>query len=197
MTITVTSDENLQGPPLVTVTDISATGVSGAESGQVAGAVRYNGVLAVAQGGNIWKLVAAKVSSANMNTDTAVFRAVKVVSTDVAANATTSNAPTTATPAIHTKAYTVDLALTAPVSTPANAGTTTQTNPFLTTDYSANSENSAVTISEATIAAGTATAVTVTTDVVASADSKTFFYQPSTALADGKHTYCQGSGCSW
>jgi len=190
MTITVTSDENLQGPPLVTVTDISATGVSGADSGKPgAAAVRYNGTLAVAQGGNIWKLTAAKLSSAAINADTAVFRAVKVVSTDVAANETISNKPTTATPAVHTKAYTLDLALSAPTSTPANAGTTTQSNPFLTTDYKAGLENSSVTISEATIAAGTATAVTVTDQVVASADNKTFFYQPTEALADGKHTY--------
>jgi len=188
MVITVTSDEALQGPPLVTVTDISATGVSGADSGKGLG-VAYNGVLGVAQGGNIWKFTANKLTSSVINSDTAVFRAVKVVSTDVAANATTTNAPTTATPAVHTKAYTLDLVLSAPTSTPANAGTTTQTNPFLTTDYKAGSENSTVTITEATIAAGTATAVTVTDSVIASADGKTFFYQPTDALADGKHTY--------
>ncbi len=189
MVITVTSDEALQGPPLVTVTDISATGVSGADSGKAAAAVRYNGVLAVAQGGNVWKFTANKLASAAINADTAVFRAVKVVSTDVAANATTTNAPTTASPAVHTRAYTLDLVLSTPTSTPANAGTTTQTNPFLTTDYKAGSENSTVTISEATIAAGTATAVTVTDQVIASADGKTFFYQPKDALADGEHTY--------
>jgi hypothetical protein len=189
MVITVTSDEALQGPPLVTVTDISATGVSGADSGKNASAVRYNGTLAVAQGGNVWKLTANKLASSVINTDTAVFRAVKVVSTDVAANATTSNAPTTASPAVHTKAYTLDLVLSAPTSTPANAGTTTQTNPFLTTDYKAGLEHSTVTITEATIAAGSATAVTVTDEVIASADGKTFFYQPADALADGKHTY--------
>jgi hypothetical protein len=190
MTITVTSDENLQGPPLVTVTDISATGVSGVDSGKPgAAALRYNGVLAVAQGGNVWKLIAAKLSSAVINADTAVFRAVKVVSTDVAGQVTTTNAPTTASPAVHTKAYTLDLALTAPTSTPAGGGTTTQSNPFLTTDYKAGLENSSVTITEATIAAGTATAVTVTDSVIASADSKTFFYQPAEALADGAHTY--------
>ena len=190
MVITVTSDEALQGPPLVTVTDISATGVSGADSGKPgAAAVRYNGVLAVAQGGNIWKFTANKLASAAINSDTAVFRAVKVVSTDVPGNATTSNDPTTATPPIHTKAYTLDLVLSAPTSTPANGGTTTQSNPFLTTDYKAGSENSTVTISEATIAAGTATAVTITDQVIASADGKTFFYQPTDALADGKHTY--------
>ena len=188
MVITITSDEALQGPPLVTVTDISATGVSGADSGKGLG-VAYNGVLAVAQGGNIWKFTANKLTSSAINSDTAVFRAVKVVSTDVAANATTTNAPTTATPAVHTKAYTLDLVLSTPTSTPANAGTTTQTNPFLTTDYKAGLENSTVTITEATIAAGTATAVTVTDSVIASADGKTFFYQPADALADGEHTY--------
>jgi hypothetical protein len=191
MTVVITSDENLQGPPLVTITDISATGVSGADSGKPgAAAVRYNGVLAVAQGGNIWKLEAKKLASAVMNSDTAVFRAVKVVSMDVPGNSTTSNKPTTATPPVHTKAYTLDLIHTAGSSTPANAGTTTQTNPFLTTDFSAaGGEHSSVTVSEATIAAGTATAVTVTDSVIASADSKTFFYQPTDALADGEHTY--------
>ena len=189
MTITITSDENLQGPPLVTVTDISSTGVSGADSGVTTGVV-YNGVLAVAQGGNTWKLEAAKLASAVKYTDTAVFRAVKVVSTDVPGNATTSNKPTTASPPVHTKAYTLDLIHTAGTSTPANAGTTTQTNPFLTTDFSAaGGEHSSVTVSEATIAAGTATAVTVTDSVIASADNKTFFYQPADALADGEHTY--------
>jgi hypothetical protein len=189
MTITVTSDENLQGPPLVTVTDISTTGVSGADSGKGLG-VAYNGVLAVAQGGNIWKLVAAKVTSSAINSDTAVFRAVKVVSKDVASNETISNKPTTATPPIHTKAYTLDIAATAATSTPANAGTTTQSNPFLTTDFSiAGGEHSSLMVSEATIAAGSATAVAVTDLVIASANNKTFFYQPAEALADGKHTY--------
>jgi hypothetical protein len=194
MVIEVTSDEALQGPPLVTVTDISATGISGVVgdtigTGKMAGAVRYNGVLAVAQGGNIWKFTAKKMSSAIVNSDTAVFRAVKVVSKDVTGNSTTTPTQSTASPVVHAKAYTLDLVVSAPTSTPAHLGTTTQTNPFLTTDYKAGLENSAVTISSATIAAGTATAVTVTDQVVASADSKTFFYQPTDALADGAHTY--------
>ena len=189
MVITITSDEALQGPPLVTVTDISATGISGVNTGKQAAAIRYNGVLSVAQGGNVWKFTANKLSSTVVNTDTAVFRAVKVVSKDVPGNSTTSNDPTTASPPVHTRAYTLDLVLSTPTSTPANAGTTTQTNPFLTTDYKAGLENSTVTISEATIAAGTATAVTVTDEVIASADGKTFFYQPKEALADGDHTY--------
>jgi hypothetical protein len=194
MVIEVTSDEALQGPPLVTVTDISATGISGVVgdtigTGKMAGAVRYNGVLAVAQGGNIWKFTAKKLSSAIVNSDTAVFRAVKVVSKDVTGNSTTTPTQSTAVPPVHAKAYTLDLVVSAPTSTPANLGTTTQTNPFLTTDYKAGLENSTVTISEATIAAGTATAVTVTDSVVASADGKTFFFQPADALADGTHTY--------
>ena len=46
-----------------------------------------------------------------------------------------------------------------------------------------------LTVTKATHAVGTATAVEVTTSVVADAASKVFFYQPTEALAAGAHTY--------
>jgi hypothetical protein len=76
------------------------------------------------------------------------------------------------------------LSVATPTSTPANSGTTTQSNPFLTTDYNAGSEASTVTITSATL-----DTVDVTSSVIASADSKTFFFQPATALTNASHTY--------
>jgi hypothetical protein len=52
----------------------------------------------------------------------------------------------------------------------------------LTTDFSADAHS--VTITSATL-----DKVDVTADVIASADSKTFFYQPTTALTNEEHTY--------
>jgi hypothetical protein len=80
------------------------------------------------------------------------------------------------------KAFVVDSVLSNPVSTPASAGTTTQANPFLTSDFSADKHS--VTITSATL-----DAIDVTADVIASADSKTFFYQPTTALTNAAHKY--------
>jgi hypothetical protein len=77
------------------------------------------------------------------------------------------------------KAYTVDLGIAEPTSGP---GDTTQSNPFLTTDYSA--DQSSLTVTSATL-----DGVDVTAHVVASADSKKFFFQPTTALTDASHTY--------
>ncbi len=80
------------------------------------------------------------------------------------------------------KAYVLDTVLAVPASTPENGGTTTQSNPFLTTDFSADAH--AVTITAATL-----DSVDVTAELIASADSKTFFYQPTTALTNKEHTY--------
>ncbi|MBT3996363.1 MAG: hypothetical protein HOF01_11265 [Chloroflexi bacterium] len=166
MTVTVSSDEDLQAPPKITVTDIKADLTPVSTVGNV-----NNGTFAVAQGGNVWSLVVSKGSSADGR------RAVKVVATDSASNAATSGKD-------NVKAYTLDKVVSAPTSTPANSGTTTQSNPFLTTDYKAGSEVSTVTITSATL-----DTVDVTSSVIASADSKTFFFQPATALTNASHTY--------
>lgn len=160
ITITVTSDEDLQGPPAITVTDLVTTPVVGNVN---------NGTLGVAQGGNTWNLVISKGASPNGG------RAVKVVATDSAGNAATVGKDTD-------KTYTLDTSVAAATSTPANAGSTTQANPFLTTDLSA--DQSTISVVEATL-----DDVDVTSSVIASADSKTFFFQPTTALSNGDHDY--------
>ena len=167
MTITVTSDENLQAPPAISVTDIKSDLTALSTAGNV-----NNGTLGVAQGSNTWALVVTKGSSASGS------RAVWVVSTDSAGNAITTGDAISP----YTKGYSLDLAVTAPGSSP--GATTTQAKPFFTTDYGGAGETSSITITSATL-----DAVDVTADVVASADSKTFFYQPTTALTNAKHTY--------
>ena len=164
MTITVTSDENLQGPPAIYVTDIKANLTPVSTVGNV-----NNGTLAVSQGSNTWSLVVSKGNSA------AGIRAVKVIATDSAGIAATVGKD-------NVKAYTLDLALSNPASSP--SASTTQSNPFLTTDYAATNEVSTVTIVSATL-----DAVDVTTELVPSADSKTFFFQPLVALTNASHTY--------
>jgi len=160
MVVTVQSDEDLQGPPAITVTDLVTTPVVGNVN---------NGTLGVAQGGNVWKLTVSKGSSASGN------RAVKVVATDSAGNSATVGKDTT-------KAYTLDLAVAAATSTPSNGGTTTQSNPFITTDFSGDQ----VTLS---VTSATLDDVDVTSSVIASADNKKFFFQPTTALTNAEHTY--------
>jgi hypothetical protein len=164
MTVTITSDEDLQSAPQVYVTDITSTGGPVSTVGNV-----NNGTFAVSAGGNKWTLVIAKGASADGS------RAVKVTGTDTSSNAGSTGKD-------NVKAYVLDATLSAPVSTPANSGTTTQSNPFLTTDFSADKHS--VTITSATL-----DKVDVTAEVIASADSKTFFYQPTTALTNEEHTY--------
>jgi hypothetical protein len=164
MTITVTSDETLQGPPAIYVTDINADLTPVSTVGNV-----NNGTLGVSQGGNVWSLVVAKGTSA------AGIRAVKVIATDSGGTIATVGKD-------NVKAYTLDLALSNPASSP--SATTTQSNPFLTTDYAATNEASTVTIVSATL-----DAVDVTTELVPSADNKTFFFQPLVALTNASHKY--------
>ncbi|MDG0867384.1 Ig-like domain-containing protein [Candidatus Lucifugimonas marina] len=159
MTVSVASDEDLQGPPAITVTDLTPD-----PDVTVTG---FNSTLAVAQGGNTWSLVVTKSSSASGD------RAVKVVATDSAGNSATVGKDTT-------KTYVLDLAVAAATSSPATS--TTQSNPFLTTDFS--SDQSALSVTEATL-----DDVDVTSQVIASANSKKFFFQPTTALTNKEHTY--------
>ena len=164
MTITVASDENLQGPPAVYVTDINADLTPVSTVGNV-----NNGTLGVSQGSNTWSLVVSKGSSA------AGIRAVKVIATDSGGTAATVGKD-------NVKAYTLDLSLATPTSSPSSS--TTQSNPFLTTDYKAGSEVSTVTIVSATL-----DAVDVADQLVSSADNKTFFFQPLEALTNASHKY--------
>jgi hypothetical protein len=159
MTVSVASDEDLQGPPAITVTDLTP------DPDETLAA--FNGALAVAQGGNTWSLVITKSTSASGD------RAVKVVATDSAGNSATVGKDTT-------KTYVLDLGVATATSTPAT--TTTQSNPFLTTDFS--SDQSTLTVTEATL-----DDVDVTASVIASANSKKFFFQPATALTNEGHTY--------
>ncbi|MCI0808639.1 MAG: hypothetical protein J4N63_05735, partial [Chloroflexi bacterium] len=111
-------------------------------------------------------------------------RAVSVASTDSPGNTADSGAD-------DEKAYVLDLIVEAPLSTPADGGTTTQSNPFLTTDFTAGgtAEQSSVSVVSATLQEASLAEVDVTSSVIASADSKTFFFQPAAALNNAEHTY--------
>ncbi len=161
MTFTITSDETLQGPPTLTLTNV------GGSLGTL-----FTG-LPTSLGGNSWVYIydgSAKEAGSV---------AVRVVGTDVVTNVATIGDTTT-------KAFTVDLSLVAPLSSPVT--TTTQSNPFLITDYTrfggGGGETASVTITTATL-----DGVDVASEIVASADSKTFFYQPTTALTNASHKY--------
>jgi hypothetical protein len=64
---------------------------------------------------------------------------------------------------------------------------TTESNPFFATAFTA--DQSTLSVTSATLTTGSDAAVDVTADVIASADSKTFFYQPTTALTNAAHVY--------
>jgi hypothetical protein len=176
LTITVSSDENLQGPPAITVTDLVTTPSVGNVN---------DGTLGVAQGSNTWTLVITKGASS------AGDRAVKVTATDSAGNTRTSPSADGDT----TKTYRLDLIVDAPTSTPEDTGSTTQARPFLTTDYGKGGEKSTVTITEATLDGVALRVVDDPNDsskkreIIPSADGKTFFFQPVTDLTDALHTY--------
>jgi hypothetical protein len=169
MTITVTSDESLQAAPKVYVTDIASSGVALVSVGNV-----VNGAQAVSSGGNTWTLVIG-MTPLGAGSVAQGDRGIRVTGVDTPGNTGTVGKDLV-------KAYTLDTLLAAPVSSPAASGTTTQANPFLTTDFSADAHS--ITITEATL-----DTVDVTADLIASSDSKTFFYQPATALTNASHTY--------
>ena len=162
MTFTITSDESLQGPPSLTLTNVGG-----------ALTTLYHG-LPTPLSAKTWSY------TYDGSAKEAGSVAVRVIGTDTSANAATIGDTTT-------KAFTVDLSLTAATSSPVTS--TTQLNPFLTTDYVATGETASVSITSATLKSGSSAAVDVTTEVVASADSKTFFFQPTTALTNEKHVY--------
>jgi len=156
MVITVSSDEDLNGPPKITIQKIG-------------GAAQLADAVGIAQGGNVWKLTVGNDNSAGN-------RAVKVVASDTAGNQTTVGDTTT-------KAYTVDTNVDPTYTlSPADGGETTQSNPFITASFAA--DQSTLSVVKATL-----DGADVTSHVVASADKKKFFYQPSTALTNGSHKF--------
>jgi len=159
LVVTVSSDEDLGSPPVITVTDLGDNPTVGDVLDESPG---------VAQGGNVWKFTIAG-GGANVN------RAISIEATDLASNVTSYGSDSV-------KAYTVDTAVADPTSSPEHEGDTTQSNPFITTDYS--DDQSTLTVVSATL-----DDVDVTSSVVASADKKKFFLQPTTALSNGDHTY--------
>ncbi len=161
MTITVSSDEALPSPPQVTVSELKYLVASG-PTNPVA---THSAVSGVALGGNSWSLVIAAAAVSGT-------RSVKVDATD--GTTATSVGLTTV------KAYTFDKEVAAHASTPITS--TTQSNPFLTTDISG--DQSSISVVSATL-----DGVDVTSSVVASENSKTFFFQPATALSNASHTY--------
>jgi hypothetical protein len=173
MTITVVSDEDLQAAPSITVTDITSTGqfAHADDLGNV-----NSGTPGIAAGSNTWTLVIAKGTSADG------ARSVYVSATDSSGQSNAATDGKNVEPLA--KVYTLDKTLVAPTSSPAGGGTTTQTNPFLTSDFKATGEVSTLTVTAATL-----DTVDVMADVIASADKLTFFYQPTTALTNIEHTY--------
>jgi len=160
MVITVSSDEDLNGPPTISITDLTNGDGATAQAG-------FGNAVAVAQGGNVWKLT---IPHGGVQGN----RAVKVVAQDLQTNQTEVGDLTT-------KAYVVDREVGAVTMSPANGGNTTQSNPFITAAFS---DQSTLSVTSATL-----DGVDVTSSVVASADKKKFFFQPTTALSNGTHTF--------
>jgi hypothetical protein len=133
----------------------------------IAGPTTLFSGLPTAQGGNVWAYTHDGSAAPNGSV------AVKVTATDTASNAAEIGDLTT-------KKYTIDTTLANPVVTP--TGTTTQSNPFLTNDYTADGRS-------ISIVSATLDGVDVTSQVIPSADSKTFFFQPTTALTNAEHKF--------
>jgi len=169
MTITITSDEVLTAAPTVDVRDITSAGIGTITT--------YDDTPSVALTTKSWELVVAKSTSSTSG------RNIQITGTDTAGNTGTAGDITSP----FTKDYDLDLEVVTGTSTPADGGATTENRPFLTTDFS--TDVSSLTVTKATHAVGTATAVTVTDSLVADAASKVFFYQPTDALAAGTHVY--------
>ena len=118
---------------------------------------------AIPQGGNVWKLVVAAGGPGG--------HAVKVDASDGTNTASFGD--------LTTKVYQVDTGI---VAAPNQTFGTTLTNPFITASYSG--DDSSLTVTKATM-----DGVDVTSSVVASADKKIFFFQPTTALTNGEHKF--------
>ncbi|MCH8910336.1 MAG: hypothetical protein IH867_06300 [Chloroflexi bacterium] len=121
---------------------------------------------AIAQGGNVWQITLTKKGSSTGEVE------VEVSVDDIANNTATGDA-----------SYDLDTTLADPTVSPGDGDAITQSNPFITTTYT--NETSSVTVVEALF-----NDVDVTSQIIASADNKTFFFQPLTALANvDDHTF--------
>jgi len=152
MVITVSSDEDLNGSPTITV--------------DIPGGAEIISTLGIPQGGNVWKLTVSGGANGN--------RAITVVADD--------DSPANNRQTFGNDTDTVFVLDSSAAEVGVSPDSTTQANPFITVDYSTDASTLSVT-------SATLDGVDVTSHVVASVNKKKFFFQPTTALTNGSHTF--------
>ena len=199
MTITIVSDESLNGNPTVWVTedgydggpadDPNLNNYYAGSGGTDAIDVTSGSAIATAKGGNTYSVIVDNTNSSGTTTESRKM-AIRVLATDLASNETTAGSD------VKTSAYvyTLDTKVGNAKTTPA---TTTQDRPYIQFDYAHSDtaakdrETTALTITTATVDAGAdgVDLVDIADKLVSSANGITWFYRPEEALATGKHLF--------
>jgi hypothetical protein len=198
MTITITSDESLNGNPYVWVTeqgydggvndDANLNNYTAGEGGTAALASGGGSSIATAKGGNTYSIEIDNTNSSTTNTESRKM-AIRVLATDLASNETTAGGDI----ATSTYTYVLDSKVGDVYASPA---TTTKDTPYIQFAYAdsvqtnlEDRETTALTITTATIDAGAdgVGLVDIAAELQSSADGITWFYKPAEALAVGKH----------
>ena len=162
ITITITSDEPLNGAPVVNVYPSTLAS--------------ERTPTALAQGANKWSAVYVKTANPDGK------RAIQVSATDLATNGRSvggADASVAGTPN-----FTLDTSLATPTLTVGGGSATTdQRRPSVVINFGAGGEASTVSLTKVTL-----DGTDITSDVVPSSDGKRFFYIPAADLALGAHT---------
>ena len=199
MTITITSDESLNGNPYVWVTeqgydgglvdgDTNLNNYTAGEGGTAALGGGGGSSIATAKGGNVYSITVDKTNSSTTNTESRKM-AIRVLATDLASNETTAGGD------IKTSTYTyvLDSKVGDVYASPA---ATTKDTPYIQFAYAdaaqtnlEDRETTALTITTATIDAGSdgVDLVDISATLQSSADGITWFYKPAEALTVGTH----------
>ena len=199
MTITITSDESLNGNPYVWVTeqgydgglqdgDANLNNYTAGEGGTAARAGGGGSAIATAKGGNVYSLIVDNTNSSTTLTESRKM-AIRVLATDLASNETTAGGDLKTS----TYTYTLDSKVGNVYASPA---ATTKDTPYIQFAYADSAqtnledrETTALTITTATIDAGSdgVDLVDISATLQSSADGITWFYKPDEALSVGTH----------
>jgi hypothetical protein len=200
MTITITSDESLNGNPYVWVTeqgydggvndDPNLNNYTAGEGGTAAAGGGGGSAIATAKGGNVYSIEVDNTNSSTTNTESRKM-AIRVLATDLASNETTAGGDI----ATSTYTYVLDSKVGDIYASPT---TTTKDMPYIQFAYAdsvqtslEDRETTALTITTATVDEGAdgVGLVDIAADLQASADGITWFYKPAEALSVGKHLF--------
>lgn len=199
MTITITSDESLNGNPYVWVTeqgydgglidgDANLNNYTAGEGGTAARGGGGGSAIATAKGGNVYSLIVDNTNSSATLTESRKM-AIRVLATDLASNETTAGGDLKTS----TYTYTLDSKVGNVYASPA---ATTKDTPYIQFAYADSAqtdledrETTALTITTATIDAGSdgVDLVDIAATLQSSADGITWFYKPDEALSVGTH----------